>query len=497
MLFIFLFLFLRLFLLILILIVHHGIQPFGIVTNDWRTFVLVPLHMTTNTDHKRAHSVHHGRYKNNKGDHGPDKVDAELLVLGPIRGWKTLHTRRLAAAFQRRPGFHGEEEGANAHGTKVAGEESLVPGFEVGDAALGQQDDGNTTHDEDAHGQGDQKPGREASRCGGRLHTELVPRDDGAKVDEEEAVEQQVNDVRESRLGELTTEPPIVVEPTAGGKGHEKVIGAQGTRDARDEDGHEQVEDEVRGAADKVLGVHQAQDAMEGVPEGQAQEHAQHALVQQGEADPVPHPLGRRRRGEEVQPHVQVRERGAVVAAALGREQAAQAARDTGRELRVGEDAGGEDGVRRGQARGDDEGHAEVEAQEPVEEGRADDPAKGHDGAQQNGQTGPVCPALSCHRVILAVVIILVVVVVMVVVIAAETQVAGGQLDAHDKDLDAQDEAAKLLQEAIVEAPRGRGQDAGALGPKEDAADEGQGRLRQVQAVADEEGEEGVEEEEG
>ena len=62
--------------------------------------------------------------------------------------------------------------------------------------------------------------------------------------------------------------------------------------------------------------------------------------------------------------------------------------------------------------------------------------------------------------------------------------------------MEADDDAGRFLRHVVFEAPAGGIQEAGASGPEGDAEEGGEGRLGEVEGVADGRGEQGVEEEE-
>ena len=102
-----------------------------------------------------------------------------------------------------------------------------------------------------------------------------------------------------------------------------------------------------------------------------------------------------------------------------------------------------------------------------MDEGGRHEPAEGHDGPQEHADALPVAG-----------------------------EVALGQLDADGEALQRDDQPRRLLRDVVGE-PLERADEVGAAGPKGDADERGQRRLRQVQPVADKGREEGVDEEEG
>ena len=137
------------------------------------------------------------------------------------------------------------------------------------------------------------------------------------------------------------------------------------------------------------------------------------------------------------------------------------------RETTLGQHARRQHGVRRRQTRADDEGRLEPRAQDGVDERGRHEPAEGHDGPQHHADALPVAG-----------------------------EVALGQLDADGEALQGDDQPRRLLGDVVGEPLEGA-DEVGALGAKGDADEGGQGRFREVQAVADEGREEGVDEEEG
>lgn len=71
------------------------------------------------------------------------------------------------------------------------------------------------------------------------------------------------------------------------------------------------------------------------------------------------------------------------------------------------------------------------------------------------------------------------------------------QLAAHGEALDPDDDAGRFLRDVVLPAPGVRVEDAGAPGAEYDANEGGEGGFGQVEAVADEVREEGVEDQEG
>ena len=68
-----------------------------------------------------------------------------------------------------------------------------------------------------------------------------------------------------------------------------------------------------------------------------------------------------------------------------------------------------------------------------------------------------------------------------------------GQLDSHGETLHADDDARRLLRDCVLPAPRVGVEHAGAAGPEGDAEERGERWLGEMQPVADEVREEGVE----
>jgi len=75
-------------------------------------------------------------------------------------------------------------------------------------------------------------------------------------------------------------------------------------------------------------------------------------------------------------------------------------------------------------------------------------------------------------------------------------EVAFWQLEANDEDLDAEDDAAELVGYVVLEVPGLGVEGIEAVGADEDADQEGERRFGEMEAVADEEREEGVGDEE-
>ena len=66
------------------------------------------------------------------------------------------------------------------------------------------------------------------------------------------------------------------------------------------------------------------------------------------------------------------------------------------------------------------------------------------------------------------------------------SEIGTGEIDAHSKDLNANNYAGGFLSEVVFHAPSAGVQDVEAAGPENDAKQSCQGRFGEVEAVADE-----------
>src|SRR5689334_22241531 len=128
-----------------------------------------------------------GRYhyeRHNRPDHCNESV-----VFG-ILGRQDGQRNRLPV-FEFGSCQDGDEDGTDTNGTKVACEKRLSPGLYVWYERLECHHDGNASEENDKYRQDHQSPHRQ-----GQLRAvELLPWNDGAKVDEVGQVDEKINDV--------------------------------------------------------------------------------------------------------------------------------------------------------------------------------------------------------------------------------------------------------------------------------------------------------------
>lgn len=86
----------------------------------------------------------------------------------------------------------------------------------------------------------------------------------------------------------LVGEPAVEGEAGAGAEGDEEVVDAEGGADAGGEEGEQEVEGEEGGGVDVGAGFGEAEKAVGGNADDDADEEAQRALPEDGGEDPFP-----------------------------------------------------------------------------------------------------------------------------------------------------------------------------------------------------------------
>lgn len=171
--------------------------------------------MAIDAYNRRGEAVYHDGPEDDEAHNGPHVLDG--LVVGAVAGRVRLRRRR--ARLEPGARLHGQEHGAHAHGTKVACEDGLAPGPDLGHEALERDHEGQAAEQQDQDGDGQKTPGAQLAKA-----DVLVPGDDGAKVYKHGRVEQQVNDAGQLHLVRLFMEPAVPAECGACSKGDEKVV---------------------------------------------------------------------------------------------------------------------------------------------------------------------------------------------------------------------------------------------------------------------------------
>ena len=143
-----------------------------------------------------------------------------------------------AVGLQFSPSQNRGENGTDTNGTEVTSEESFTPCFHVRYNRFQQKHDWYTTEEDDQYCNHHQAPGYE-TEVG---VVEVLPWDDGPKVNEVCQVEEQINDVGDVRLLRLLREPTIVTESDTAGESNQQVIHTQETSSSGTEDGQHKVE---------------------------------------------------------------------------------------------------------------------------------------------------------------------------------------------------------------------------------------------------------------
>lgn len=105
---------------------------------------------------------------------------------------------------------------------------------------------------------------------------ETIPWYNGTEK-EHGAVDEQIDDIRQSRFYQLASKPPIVVEAGASA-GRDQVVRAQGTIHACDGDGMEEIESKKGCPNDEVLRVYQSQHALEAEPDNETHQNVKHIV---------------------------------------------------------------------------------------------------------------------------------------------------------------------------------------------------------------------------
>ena len=147
----------------------------------------------------------------------------------------------------------------------------------------------------------------------------------------------------------------------------------------------------------------------------------------------------------------------AVVAAGLGGQQVSQMLGHALGELALADDGRGQDGIGGGDAGGDDKRVEPGERRDhPPDEEADNQPAKGHDGHEQEDDGAPV-----------------------------PFHVEFGQFDADGEALDDEDDARELNGDDVDAAPGPGIDQVGGMRPEDDAADGGNGGLTNVHALLD------------
>lgn len=216
---------------------------------------------------------------------------------------------------------------------------------------------------------------------------ERVPGHHCAEENEQGGIEHEVDDDGEG--GVFGGGVAAVAEAAAGAEGNEKVIDAEGRGESNAEYGGEEVEGEIGCGTDHLALVGEAVEPVEGVTEGNAENDADNTLVKDGDEEPFLNDVGSGDFGQEAETHEEKGEGYAVVAAALCAEQIADSLGDAFAKLTVGQDGGGKHGIRGGEAGRNCEGCCNVGVEEEHDEAGAEEPAYGHNGAEEDQQSAP------------------------------------------------------------------------------------------------------------
>lgn len=152
-----------------------------------------------------------------------------------------------------------------------------------------------------------------------------------------------------------------------------------------------------------------------------------------------------------------------IITPRLGCQNIAKSLGDPHGEPSLAQHTSRQDGIRRRQRGGNDKGMTPRDADDELDNDGTDEPAENHVGHQQHEEPAPVA-----------------------------LHVGARQVETHGKDLDAGDDARQFLSDVILERPPVGPRDVGGEGPQGDSRQGGQGRLRQVEPVPDQLGEEGI-----
>ncbi|KAI3492093.1 hypothetical protein L1887_43382 [Cichorium endivia] len=295
----------------------------------------------TNAVHPRWLVVSHGRVATPCSREGVGAL-ASILAEGEEGDGEAVHED----GAEDEEVDDGLDDGANAHGTKVAAEDGLAEGLDVWDELPESKDDGDALCEEHADGEDDEAPDGEADGAVDKI----VPGDEGANVDEGGDVEEQIDDVGEVGVLGLLCEPTIPGEGGAARKRGEQVVGA------------EQHMTPILAMASEMYWATKDSRSM--------------SLLRSEKRMNL-----RARKGES----------GAVIAAGLAHEHVTDVGGDVLLSPWTTDDGLGQDGIGGGDAGGDDERVEKVEAwDEGVDETGGDEPAPGHDGAEEDGDGLPV-----------------------------------------------------------------------------------------------------------
>lgn len=327
-------------------IMHHTSQAVDLPTKERRPLADPPAERRGDTYDQSAQAVDDGAPEHDEADHGPDELRGDGLVVvgrpGVRREWPGPWQRERGAGLEVGAGLDGEEQGADAHRSKMPAEQGLLPRLDVRDEppAVQRQDDGEPPQEQDE---------REEQEEGGGIDVavqhvagpgeERPPGDHGAEVDEDARVQHEVHDALEGRLAldllGLARKPSVVREPDARAEGDQEVVQPQGAPNADAQHGQQEVEGDETRPRRVPFALGEAQHVVCGPSDDTADCEPERALVQDRDEQPVRGGLARGPGLEDVQACVEERETGAVVACALGREQISHATGHAGAEARA------------------------------------------------------------------------------------------------------------------------------------------------------------------
>jgi len=254
--------------------------------------------------------MHEDTAEHDETDNGPDEGNGALFVEWEVGG--RVGERQGSVRFELCSCLEGEEESADAHGTKVAYEEGFFGGVYGGEERgfVQGEDNGDAAEEEDGR-----KEGEEAQGCDGVQCMEGFPGNHCAKKDEEGRVEHKVDDDGKGRVfrGGIAS----VAEAAAGAESDEEVVDTDGGGKSDAEYGGEEVECEVGRWADHLALVGEAVEPVECMTEDDAENNADDTLVQDSDEEPFLEDASSGNSGQKPEAHEEKGKRDAVVAAAF------------------------------------------------------------------------------------------------------------------------------------------------------------------------------------